>query len=107
MRRNILGICAILLLAGAVYFLIWPPSSDEGVMFHSACTRVGSVCAVIWLAYRDLERLPTWIGSVVLVAAIAVAIRPRLAIVAIPAVISLMILGRKKKADPRQPRTGA
>lgn len=105
MRRHILGICALLLLAGAVYYRIWPPGSDVAVGLHAGCTRVGALCAVIWLAYRDLERLPSWIGSVVLVAAVFVAIKPKLAIIAVPMVIALMILGRKKNVDPRHPRS--
>lgn len=99
MRRHILGICALLLLAGAVYFRIQPPESDVGVGLHSACMRVGALCAVLWLAYRDLVRLPPWIGSVILVAAIFVAVRPKLAVIAVPLVISLMILGSKKKPN--------
>lgn len=98
MQRNILGICALILLAGAVYYRIWPPGSELEVGLHAACMRVGALCAVIWLAYRDLQRLPNWIGSVIFVAAVIVAIRPKMAIVAIPIVISLMILGRKKKS---------
>jgi len=101
MRRHILGISAIILLTGAVAFLIWPPETAGAQSLHSACTRVGSICAVIWLAYRDLERLPSWIGSVILVAAVIIAIRPRMAIIGIPVVIALMVLGRKKKPNPR------
>ena len=101
MRRHIIGISAIVLLTGAIAFLIWPPESAGAQSLHAACTRVGSLCAVIWLAYRDLERLPSWIGSVVFVAAVLVAARPRLAIIAIPVVIALMVLGRKKKPNPR------
>ena len=100
MRRNILGICAIILLSGAVYFWIWPPSSEALTGLHAACTRVGSVCGVLWLAYPDLARLPAWIGSVLTVAALLVAYRPRWAIIAVPLVIALMVLGRKKKPAP-------
>ncbi len=102
MRRHILGICAIILLAGALFYTIWPPDpSSNHNLLYSACTRVGSLCAVIWLAYPDVSRLPSWIGSVALVAAVFVAIRPRLAIIAVPLVITLMVLGRKKKPNPR------
>ncbi|NLS97927.1 MAG: hypothetical protein GXX96_37790 [Planctomycetaceae bacterium] len=96
MQRHILGICALFLLAGAVYFRIRPPESDFTVTFYAACTRVGTLCAALWLAYRDLERLPRWIGSVILVAAITIAYRPRLAVIAIPLVIALTVLGWKK-----------
>jgi len=97
MQRHILGICAVVLLIGAVAFRIWPPQSAGTEGLHAACTRVGALCAVLWLAYRDLVRLPSWIGSVISVAAVFVAIKPKLAIIAIPLVIALMILGRKKK----------
>jgi hypothetical protein len=102
MQRHILGICALVLLAAAVAFRIWPPGSEGSEnLLNAACTRVGALCAVLWLAYRDLERLPPWIGSVVPVAGVLVALRPKWAIIAIPLVIALMILGRKKKANPR------
>ena len=101
MRRHILGISAIILLAGAVAFLIWPPESAGSQSLHAACTRVGALCAVLWLAYRELERLPSWIGTVIPVVTILVALRPRWAIIAIPLVIALMVLGRKKKPNPR------
>jgi len=99
MQRNILGICAIVLLSGAVAFFIWPPESAAMEGLHSACTRVGSLCAVLWLAYRELQRLPAWLASVLPIAAILVAYRPRWAIIVIPLVFTLMILGRKKKAS--------
>jgi hypothetical protein len=102
MRRHILGISALLLLIGAIVFRIWPPVSAGGEGLHAACTRVGALCAVLWLAYRELERLPAWLGSVIPVAAILVALRPKWAIIAIPMVFALMILGRKKKVDPRR-----
>ncbi|MHB8901779.1 MAG: hypothetical protein ACYC6Y_23740 [Thermoguttaceae bacterium] len=102
MRRQILGICALVLLACAVAFRIWPPESDAmNSMLNGACTRVGILCLVVWLAYRDLERLPPWIGSVLLVSVAIVAIRPRWAFILIPLVVALMMLGRKKKPSPR------
>ncbi len=97
MQRHILGISALVLLAGAIGFRIWPPQSAGAEGLHAACMRVGALCAVVWLAYRDLIRLPSWIGSVLSVAAVAIAIKPRLAIIAVPLVIVLMILGRKRK----------
>lgn len=100
MQRHILGICALVLLSGAIVYTLSPPDVNSNAnVIYAACVRVGSLCAVIWLAYRDLVRLPSWIGSVIVVAAVFVAIRPRLAIIAVPLVIALMILGRKKKRD--------
>lgn len=102
MRRPILGIFALVLLAGAIAFRIWPPEEDSTMeMLNGACTRVGTLCLVFWLAYRDLARLPPWLGSVVPVCLVLVALRPRWAIIVVPLVIALIVLGRKRSPNPR------
>jgi hypothetical protein len=102
MRRHGFGIFAVVLLSGAVYFQIRPPESASMEGLHAACTRVGALCAAIWLAYRELARLPSWLGSVIAVAAVLIALRPKWAIIGIPLVVALMILGRKKKPATRR-----
>ena len=101
MQRHILGFSAIILLAGAIAFIIWPPQSAGAQGVHSACNRVGALCAVLWLAYRELERLPAWILTVIPVATVLVALRPRWAFIVGPLVIALMVLGSKKKPNTR------
>ncbi len=102
MQRHILGICALVLLAGAVAFQFWPPESNSSEnMLYAACTRVGPLCVVFWIAYPDLVRLPAWLWSVLPVSVVIVALRPKWAIIIIPLVIALLFLGRKKKPNPR------
>lgn len=104
MRRHTLGIITIALLAGAVILSVCPPQStskETWEAIRAAFIRVGALCAVIWLAYRELERLPGWLFSVIPIAGVLVAARPRWAIVIVPLVLAIMFLTPKKKNGPR------
>lgn len=105
MRRHILGIIALVLLGGAVILSIWPPQSNAAETWQAiraAFIRTGVLASVIWLAYRELERLPRWLFTVIPIAGLLVAARPRWAIVLVPLVLAIMFLTPKKKDDPRR-----
>ncbi|HYW78138.1 MAG TPA: hypothetical protein VE890_01120 [Thermoguttaceae bacterium] len=103
MRRHLIGIISLVLFVGALVSMHY-----ETPQFTSACSRVGVLMAVLWLAYKELQRLPERIWRPLLVAALVLALRPKLILWAIPLIVVLAILkprfGRGSKANgPRQP----
>ena len=77
MRRRLIGIIAVLLLAGAVWFYFFPPQSSSGQQFEAACWRLGAMLTAVWLAYHEINRMPAWIWAVIPAVAIILAKWPR------------------------------
>jgi hypothetical protein len=92
MRRNAIGIIAIVLFVGAVYFRVCPPEGAFWTQFEAACWRVGALMAVIWLAYPEVARLPGWALGMVPLLGLVLAIRPKYLLIAVPIVIAMAIL---------------
>ena len=93
MRRHAIGIITLLLLAGAAAFWIWPQSgSTWAPQFEAACWRVGALMGVLWIAYPDLKRIPPWFWGVLVAALVIVAVRPRVALAAVPVLLVLAVL---------------
>ena len=92
MRRHLIGIIALSLLVGAVAFWIWPPRGSWQGQLEAACWRVGALAAVIWLAYDQVKRMPGWLLGLLLAFLVIVALRPRVALLAIPIIVALAIL---------------
>ena len=92
MRRHLIGIIAVLSLLGAVACEIWPPQQTWGATLQSGSCRGGVLAAVVWLAYPEVRRMPTWLWSMLLAVLVVVAIRPRTVFVAVPIIIALAIL---------------
>jgi len=92
MHRPTIGIIALVLLASAL--LLWLRPLDWGGQqaLLAACVRVGVVMSALWLAHPQVSRLPAWFLPTLLVAAIVVAIRPKLIVLAVPLIIALCIL---------------
>ena len=63
--------------------------------YMAECTRLGGILAMLWLAYPDVQRIPTW-GLVLVPVLLIVFIKwpKQLLLLAIPAVILLAILRR-------------
>ena len=81
MRRHLLGLASLLLLAVGVYFWLFvPPGEHENQFLHGGCVKAGSLLAAVWLAYPQLERMPEWIFAAILVVSLIIAVRPRAAI---------------------------
>ncbi len=93
MRQATLGILAALLVAGAVYFSLWPPE-QQGVRAWvlPACVRMGALTAALWMAWDDLQRLPKWFLGTAVTALVLVALRPKLFLVLVPLVVILAII---------------
>ena len=100
MRRHLLGIIALLLLAGAAVYWIWPPEGSAAQQFEAACWRVGALMAVLWLAYPQLLRLPGWLWPGLTMLLMILAIRPKYFLLAVPVIVALAVLrprlGRRK-----------
>jgi hypothetical protein len=93
MRRHIIAALAILTFLGAMGFWIWPPSPGCE-QYKSACWHLWPVLVVLWLAYPDVQRIPTW-GLVLVPVLLIVFIKwPKLLLLAIPALLLLAILRR-------------
>lgn len=101
LRRQVLGALAIVLCLGAVYFHFQPPRDSFAVMCQAACQRMGPVAALLWLAYYEIIRLPTWLMLTVPVALLLVVIRPRLALYLVPIVMLILILRPRKRRGRR------
>lgn len=100
MRRNALGVIALSLVCVGIYYWIWPPGSSELEFLHGSCIKSGTVLIALWLAYPQLERLPTWLFIPCLVVPVIIAIRPRLALILIPILAVLWII-RPRHVTPK------
>ena len=92
MRRIAIGIIAVLLFVGAVYFHVCPPAGAAWTQLEAACWRVGALMAVVWLAYPEVARLPGWLLGVVPILGVVLALRPKYLLIAVPIVIAMAIL---------------
>ena len=101
MRRHAIAVIALVLLLTAAGFLVWPPTGPNSQDLESACLRIGTVMAVIWLAYDHLGRVPGWFWWSLPVLLIALARRPQLLLIFVPLVIVLAIL--KPRNPSRRP----
>ncbi len=100
MRRHAIGIIALLCLVGAVVFWFYPPREAWQIQAKAACWRGGTLAALLWLAFDQLQRLPGWLLGLLLTSVAIIAIRPKTALLAVPLLIVLAILrprfGRRK-----------
>jgi hypothetical protein len=94
--RLTIGLFALVLFVAA-FFL----HDSEGQTLSAAggaCVRVGVVMALWWLAFPQVERIPRWLAVATGLVLLVVLRWPRLALVAIPLLLVLWLLG------PRKPR---
>jgi hypothetical protein len=103
MRRHLIGIIALVLLASAAGMWLWGPSAGatrEGLM--GAFSRVGILMALFWVAYRDLQRIPAWLFAAIPALLVVLAVRPKWCFALVPMVVALaFLLPRIKKRLPR------
>lgn len=95
------GISAALLIASAVGYLAW---YDAPPAWAAITFRTGVVIAALWLAWPQIHRLPRWAGLVTVVtviAAIAFARRPLLALLAIAVILLAVWLWPKSRKGAR------
>ena len=107
MHRPTVGAIALVLLAGWLALLFGEESLRETfdldqsltIGLQAACIRVGLVMAAIWLAHPQLNRLPGWTAKAILLGAIVIAWRPKIAIVVLPMLLAYFVLRPRKRAD--------
>lgn len=95
-RRPMILVCAIVLLT-TYAVIVWYEGQRGGYkMLANATGRVGLVMAALWIAWPNLRRPINWLPPGIAVAGViaigVIAARPALAIVAIPAVGTLLAL---------------
>ena len=99
-RRHGVGIIAVVLLSGAAALWIWPLEVGWYEPLKAACSRLGPFMAVLWLAYREVERLPRWLLPTIPALILVLAVRPKWFFIALPIVIAMAIL-KPKSPPPR------
>jgi len=92
MRRHLIGIIAVLLFLGAVYYWIRPPQGSFQTQMEAACWRAGTLAAVLWLAYGEVRRMPAWFWIALPVLCVVLVRWPKQAVFAIPIIIALALL---------------
>jgi len=107
MRRHLIGVFALLMLAGAVYFWLCPPQSSGAQQLEAACWRLGALLTVVWLAYHEINRMPAWGWAVIPVVMIILVKWPRWLMISgrallpvLPAIIVLVILLPRLRRPP-------
>ncbi len=99
MRRRIIGIMAVALLAlGLMIWICRPGEQGSLVQLEAACWRIGGCLAVLWLAYPDLGKIPRWIWIALPVLILVMARWPRLFFIIVPLLI-LYALVRPRSSD--------
>ncbi len=103
-RRTVVLVLAIGLLVGSVGLRVLDDESSN-VFASMAMARIGLVLGAVWLAWDSLRRPARWLPPGVAVAGLlgiaAIASQPRLAVVVIPALTALIVLGTFIRAVKR------
>ena len=81
LRRHLMGVAGLLLLGSGICFWIWPVEGASATFWQGSSIKSGLVLLATWLAFPQLERLPGWVVTSVVVFALAVAVRPRVVLV--------------------------
>lgn len=99
-RRRLIGVLALLLLLCGVWHAWARPASYAWQPVAAGCLRVGLLLLAVWLAYAELQRVPSWLWGTMLCGLVLIAWRPRLAVVLLPIfglMIGLRALGRRRQ----------
>lgn len=96
-----MGCIAVLLLAVGIVFSIWPPSEASAQFLQGSCIKSGLVLGAAWLAYPQLNRLPSWLFTGLIVFLLAAAVRPKIvmalsryAVLLVPLLFTIWLLRR-------------
>jgi hypothetical protein len=104
MRRVVLGIFAIVFVVGGATLYFFGPRQESYAVFAASGLRIGLVLGAFWLAWPQLVRIPWWFVQIGLVGTLAVAVRPKAAVLVLPILAALWIIRpRKKTGAARKP----
>lgn len=95
MRRTLIAACAVLLLAIAAALGIWQQFETLRGGWQplaAACLRVGLLMGALWLAWPQLNRLPSWLLGALCALLIVLALRPRFFVLAIVIALAVAIM---------------
>jgi len=100
LRRSVFGLLALMCLAVGIYFSgigSGGSPADTDMFVYGISMRIGMVLGAIWLAYPELSRIPRWMYVILLIAATAVMIQPKLILVIAPIVIAIWVFRPRAK----------
>jgi hypothetical protein len=98
MRRHLLGIAGIVLLALAA--VLFPVVDGTSQVWPAACLRIGLVLVVLWMAWPELESMSRWLARAALVVAVVAAALSKYAWIILPLLLGawvLSMLNNKRK----------
>jgi len=70
-RRNLIGLSALFLLAIGGVFTISGATGAMAAEGQASSFKLGVICGLIWLAYPELLKLPSWLFPVLFCTALA------------------------------------
>ena len=99
MRRHLLGIAGVLLLALAA--ILFPLVDGNSQVWPAACLRIGLVLVVLWMAWPELVGLSRWLARAALVVAVVVAAFSKYAWILIPLLLGAWVLSLMSRKPQR------
>ena len=103
-RRHLLGLFGILLLCGGLVLTALPSPWEGMESFRAASLRLGPFLVVIWLAFPQLQRLPSWLLWTFPLLLFLLAFRPRWFLVILPLVLALAFINPYRTRGGRPAR---
>jgi hypothetical protein len=100
MRRHAVGLIALVLLLSGLALWLWAPDGDMSQMMLAACLRVGMLMTVVWLAYRDVERLPPWLLGMLPLMLLVLLVSRKWFFMFLPLILAMAIL--RPRIGPRK-----
>ena len=101
MRRHLLGILAITLIAVGLSYM---PFDRTGFLANS-CWRIGLVLSALWLAMPQLEEMALWFRRAAIVIAILAAALSKYGLILLPLIFFMWIFSGKKSRPQDSAKT--
>jgi hypothetical protein len=113
-KRTLIGLSALFLLAVGCVVTISGASGAMAAEGQSSSLKLGVICSLIWLAYPELIKLPSWLFPAMFCTALA-AYRWRWLFAFVPIIAAvcwllkprrknLSVSSRRPRREPSQPR---
>jgi hypothetical protein len=100
--RTKIGLIGLVLLTIGGYLHWFPPEGISNTdALEAGGLRIGLVMLVLWLAYPELIKLPTWISAATFVATPIIAWRPKVALAILPVLLVAWLVYPRKKKKPK------
>jgi len=76
---------------------VWPSLGGESPAVEAAFWRVGALMTVLWVAWPDMRRMPTWMLALLPVVLLIIAFKPRRALLLIPILLVIALFRPRRK----------